>query len=172
MTFPPASERHPCRTPGPRPGSDPGRSPGRSRTGDRLLCAATGTDLSAGRDRAPALGPGRGPRGACRRKPRPSQAHARDDRRPRTLAALGGALTDAFHGLARGSALEAAGELRVLNVAAVLLERLLVIRLERDHEIAHAGDADAVRAEDFGRGTAPFLPNAPGPAPDADDSPP
>src|SRR5260370_38582566 len=127
----------------PRPQSGQDRSPGRSWTGGGVVSAATGTELGAGRALGPAFRTGRGPRRIRRRKHRTGQAHARDDRRRGTLAAFGGAFADALHRLARGRALEAAGQLRVLDVATVLLECLLVFRLDRDHEVAPPGDAAA-----------------------------
>src|ERR1700674_1649439 len=119
--------------------------------------AATGTELCAGRDLDTALGTRRGPRRVRCREHGARQAHARDNCGSRPFGALGGSLADAFHRLAGGRALEAAGELRVLDVTAVLLQRLFVSGLDRDHEVAHPGDADAIRIEDLGGRSERFL---------------
>src|SRR5579884_286395 len=62
-------------------------------------------------------------------------------------AALGGPLAHALQGLSDAVLLEAAGEPRVLDVAAVLLERFLVRLLDRDREVAQANDLDPVAAD-------------------------
>src|SRR5579884_3159278 len=75
-----------------------------------------------------------------------AQADAQDGR-PGGAATLGGALAHALQRLSDAVLLEAAGEPRVLEVAAVLLERLLVRLLDRDGEVAQADDLDAVAAD-------------------------
>src|SRR5258708_30036828 len=113
--------------------------------------AAARTDLGARGDLGPALGTGRGSGHSGRRKHRPGQAHARDDRRRGTLAAFGGALANPFDRLARGGSLEAARQLRVLHVAAALLWRLLVFPPDPRDGVVPPGAPAAVAVQDLPR---------------------
>src|SRR4029077_14385972 len=85
--------------------------------------------------------PGRAP------PPGPQVEPRADDRGPSSPTAFGRAFADALHRLACGGRLKTNGELRVLYIAPVLLERLLVVRLDRDREVTHAADREAVGVE-------------------------